>query len=170
MPIRDAILAEFDHEMISTRKTLERVPEGKAEWAPHEKSMKMGRLAGHVAELSGWAATIIGQDSLDFRPVGAPPQTPTVMTSQKQLLEVFDKKVAEARKAISGASDETLMKQWTLLSSGQTLFSMPRVAVLRSFVMNHIVHHRAQLGVYLRLNGIAVPSVYGPSADEQSFG
>ena len=170
MPIRDAILAEFDHEMISTRKTLERVPEGKAEWAPHEKSMKMGRLAGHVAELSGWAATIIGQDSLDFRPVGAPPQTPTVMTSQKQLLEVFDKKVAEARKAISGASDETLMKQWTLLSGGQTLFSMPRGAVLRSFVMNHIVHHRAQLGVYLRLNGIAVPSVYGPSADEQSFG
>jgi len=169
MPIRDAILAEFDHEMISTRKTLERVPEGKAEWAPHEKSMKMGRLAGHVAELSGWAATIIGQDSLDFRPVGAPPPTPTVMTSRKQLLEVFDKKVAEARAAISGASDETLMKQWTLLSGGQTLFSMPRVAVLRSFVMNHIVHHRAQLGVYLRLNGVAVPSVYGPSADEQNF-
>lgn len=169
MPIRDAILTEFDHEMVSTRKTLERVPEGKADWAPHEKSMKMGRLAGHVAELSGWAATIIGQESLDFRPPGAPPQTPTVMTSQKQILEVFDKKVAEARKAISGASDETLMKPWSLLSGGQTLLTMPRVAVLRSFVMNHVIHHRAQLGVYLRLNGIAVPSVYGPSADENPF-
>lgn len=129
----------------------------------------MGRLAGHVAELSGWAATIIGQDSLDFRPVGTPPQAPTVMTSRKQLLEVFDKKAAEARAAIAGASDETLLKNWTLLSGGQTIFSMPRVAVLRSFVMNHIVHHRAQLGVYLRLNGVAVPSVYGPSADEQNF-
>jgi uncharacterized damage-inducible protein DinB len=170
MPMRDAILTEFDHEMISTRKTLERVPEGKPDWAPHEKSMKMGRLAGHVAELSGWAATIIGQDSLDFRPVGAPPSTPTVMISRKQLLEVFDKKVAEARAAISGASDETLMKPWTLLSGGQTLFSMPRVAVLRTFVMNHVIHHRAQLGVYLRLNGVAVPAVYGPSADDQSFG
>jgi uncharacterized damage-inducible protein DinB len=169
MPIRDAILTEFDHEMISTRKTLERVPEGKPDYAPHEKSMKMGRLAGHVAELSGWAATIIGQDSLDFRPVGTPPQAPTVMTSRKQLLEVFDKKAAEARAAIAGASDETLLKNWTLLSGGQTIFSLPRVAVLRSFVMNHIVHHRAQLGVYLRLNGVAVPSVYGPSADEQNF-
>jgi len=166
MAIRDALLAEFDHEMISTRKTLERVPEGKGDWAPHEKSMKMGRLAGHVAELSGWAASIIGQDSLDFRPVGAAPMQPVVMTSRAQLLEVFDKKVAEARKQLAGASDETLLKNWTLLSGGQTLMTMPRVAFLRSFVMNHIVHHRAQLGVYLRMNDVAVPSVYGPSADE----
>jgi uncharacterized damage-inducible protein DinB len=91
------------------------------------------------------------------------------MTSQKQLLEVFDKKVAEARAAIAGASDETLMKNWTLLSGGQTIFTMPRLTVLRSFVMNHIVHHRAQLGVYLRLNDVPVPSVYGPSADEVKF-
>ncbi|HXN19513.1 MAG TPA: DinB family protein [Candidatus Binatus sp.] len=170
MPIRDAILSEFNHEMISTRQTLERVPEGKGDWAPHEKSMKMGRLAGHLAELSGWAATIIGQDSLDFRPAGAPPVSPTVMTSHTQLLEVFDKKAADARTAIAAASDETLLKSWTLLSGGQTIFTMPRVAVLRSFVMNHIVHHRAQLGVYLRLNNIPVPSVYGPSADEGKFG
>ena len=95
MPIRDALLAEFDHEMISTRATLERVPEGKGDWAPHVKSMKMGRLAGHVAELSGWAASIIGQDSLDFRPIGAPPMQPAVMTSHTQILELFDKKVAE---------------------------------------------------------------------------
>jgi uncharacterized damage-inducible protein DinB len=170
MPIRDAILSEFEHEMISTRQTLDRVPEGKGDWAPHEKSMKMGRLAGHLAELSGWATSIIGRDSLDFRPAGAPPMNPTVMTSHKQLLELFDKNTAEARAAISGASDETLLKPWTLLSGGQTIFTMPRIAVLRSFVMNHIVHHRAQLGVYLRLNNIPVPSVYGPSADEGQFG
>src|SRR5277367_5469447 len=170
MPIRDAILAEFDHEMISTRKTLERVPEGKPDYAPHEKSMKMGRLAGHVAELSGWAATIIGQDSLDFRPPGAPPMNPAVMTSRAQLLELFDKKVAEARTHLAGASDETLLKNWTLLSGGQTIMTMPRIAFLRGFVMNHIVHHRAQLGVYLRLNDVAVPSVYGPSADEGKLG
>lgn len=166
MAIRDALLAEFDHEMISTRKTLERVPEGKGDWAPHEKSMKMGRLAGHIAELSGWAASIIGQDSLDFRPVGAPPMQPVVMTSRAQLLEVFDKKVAEARKHLAGASDETLLKNWTLMSGGQTIMTMPRVQFLRGFVMNHIVHHRAQLGVYLRMNDVPVPSVYGPSADE----
>src|ERR1700720_384746 len=160
MAIRDALLAEFDHEMISTRQTLERVPEGKPDWPPHEKSMKMGRLAGHDAELSGWAATSIGQGSPDLGPVAAPPTNPTVMTSQKRLLEVFDKKVAGARAAIAGASDETLMKNWTLLSGGQTIFAMPRVTGLRSFVMNHIVHHRAQLGVYLRLNNVPVPSVY----------
>jgi uncharacterized damage-inducible protein DinB len=128
--------------------------------------MKMGRLAGHLAELSGWGASIIGQDSLDFRPVGAPPTQPVVMTSRAQILEVFDKKVAEARQQLAGASDETLLKNWTLLSGGQTIMTMPRVAFLRSFVMNHIVHHRAQLGVYLRMNEVPVPSVYGPSADE----
>lgn len=166
MPMRDAILAEFDHEMISTRQTLERVPEGKGDWAPHEKSMKMGRLAGHVAELSGWGATIINQDELDFRPVGAPPMKPTVMNSRKELLEIFDKKVAEARAAISGASDEHLLKTWTLLGGGQKIMAMPRITFLRSFFMNHIIHHRAQLGVYLRMNNVPVPSVYGPSADE----
>jgi uncharacterized damage-inducible protein DinB len=168
MAIRDALLAEFDHEMISTRQTLERVPEGKPDWAPHEKSMKMGRLAGHLAELSGWGATIINQDELDFRPAGAPPMQPMVMTSRQQLLDTFDKKVAEARAALSSASasDENLLKNWKLLGGGQTIMVMPRIAFLRGFVMNHIIHHRAQLGVYLRMNGVAVPSVYGPSADE----
>jgi uncharacterized damage-inducible protein DinB len=166
MAIRDAMLAEFDHEMISTRQTLERVPEGKPDWAPHEKSMKMGRLAGHLAELSGWAAAIIGKDELDFRPAGAAPMQPLVMTSRQQLLDTFDKKVVEARAAISGASDEHLLKTWTLLSGGKTIMAMPRVAFLRGFFMNHVIHHRAQLGVYLRMNNVPVPSVYGPSADE----
>lgn len=169
MAIKDSILPEFDREMDNTRKTLERVPEGKGDWAPHEKSMKMGRLAGHIAELSGWPTTIIGQDLLDFRPPGGAPMQPLVMTSRKQLMEAFDKHVAAARGAIAGASDETLLKPWTLLSAGKTIFTMPRIAALRAFVMNHIVHHRAQLGVYLRLNNVAVPSIYGPSADEGSM-
>jgi uncharacterized damage-inducible protein DinB len=166
MALRDAILSEFDYEMISTRQTLERVPEGKGDWAPHEKSMKMGRLAGHVAELCGWTTGIILQDNFDFRPAGAPPRQPLVMTSRKQLLDEFDKNKEAASDAIAGASDETLLKTWSLLSGGQTIMSMPRIAFLRGFVMNHIIHHRAQLGVYLRLNNLPVPSVYGPSADE----
>jgi uncharacterized damage-inducible protein DinB len=169
MPIRDAILPEFDQEMKITRKTLERVPEGKPDWTPHEKSMKMGRLAGHIAELPGLIVKAVEQDSLDFRPPGATPAQPTVMTSQKQLLELFDKNVSAARSAIAGASDEHFMKQWSLLSGGKVLLSLPRVAVVRGFVINHVIHHRGQLSVYLRLNDVAVPSIYGPSADENPF-
>jgi uncharacterized damage-inducible protein DinB len=166
MAIRDGLLPEFDHEMANTRKTLERVPEGKGDWAPHPKSMKMGRLAGHVAELSGWGTAIIGQDSLDFRPPNAPASEPTVMTSRAQILELFDKNVASTRKHLAGASDEHLLKDWALLSGGKEVMRMPRIAFLRGFVVNHIIHHRGQLGVYLRLNEVAVPSIYGPSADE----
>jgi uncharacterized damage-inducible protein DinB len=166
MALRDGILAQFDHEMIGTRKTLERVPEGKPDWAPHPKSMKMARLAGHLAELPGWPVETINRDSLDVRPLGGPQFQPLVMTSRKQLLEAFDKNAAAGRAAIAGASDEALLGNWTLLAGGQTIFSLPRLAVLRSFVLSHIIHHRAQLGVYLRMNDVPVPSLYGPSADE----
>lgn len=171
MAIKDGILPEFDHEMASTRKTLERVPEGKAEFRPHEKSMALDRLAGHVAELPGFAVAVIGQDSIDARPADpSQRRAPLKMTSQKQLLEEFDKNVAAARAAIEGASDEHLMKTWSLNAGGKTIFSLPRIAALRGFVMSHLIHHRAQLGVYLRLNDVPVPSIYGPSADEQVFG
>ena len=166
MALRDGLLAQFDHEMIGTRKTLERVPAGKPDWAPHPKSMKMGRLAGHLAELPGWAVETIHRDSLDIHPVGGPQFQPLVMTSGQQLLEAFDKNAAAGRAAIAGASDETLLGHWTLLAGGQTIFSLPRLAVLRSFVLSHIIHHRAQLGVYLRMNDVPVPALYGPSADE----
>jgi uncharacterized damage-inducible protein DinB len=166
MALRDGLLAQFDHEMVGTRKTLERVPEGKPDWAPHRKSMKMGRLAGHLAELPGWIVEMINQSSLDVRPPNGPPFQPFVMTSRQQLLDKFDKSVAAGRSALAGASDETLMAPWTLLAGGQTIFSMPRLAVVHSMVLSHIVHHRAQLGVYLRMNDIPVPSLYGPSADE----
>jgi len=170
MKLSELFLSEFDNEMNTARKTLERIPEDKLSWKPHEKSMQLDRLAGHVAELAGWPVPTIEQDSLDFRPPGQPPFQPTFATSRKQVLEIFDKNCEQSRRAISQASDEHLMKNWSLLNGGQTLMTMPRFAVLRSFCLNHMIHHRAQLGVYLRLNNIPVPSVYGPSADEGTLG
>jgi len=170
MKLSDLFLPEFEQEMATARKTLERIPENKLSWKPHEKSMPLGRLAGHVAELAGWAVPTIDQDFLDFMPPGQPPMQPTIATSRSQVLEIFDRNCEASRRSIAGASDEHLMKNWSLLRGGQTLLTMPRFVVLRSFCINHIVHHRAQLGVYLRLNDIPVPSVYGPSADEGTLG
>jgi uncharacterized damage-inducible protein DinB len=171
MKLSDLFLTEFDQEMATARTTLERIPEDKLSWKPHEKSMPLDRLAGHIAELAGWPVVTIERDSLDFRPPGGqPPFQPTFATSRKQVLEILDKNREASKRAIAGASDEHLMKNWSLLSGGQVLMTMPRFAVLRSFCINHIIHHRAQLGVYLRLNNIPVPSVYGPSADEGKLG
>ncbi|MGO4885994.1 MAG: DinB family protein [Bryobacteraceae bacterium] len=153
--------------MASTRRTLERVPEDKYGWKPHEKSMTMGRLATHIAELAAWAPTTLETESLDFAPPGAPPYQPKTAGSRAELLAEFDKAVASAHAAIAAASDEQLSVNWTLLAGGHQIFSMPRIAVLRSMVMNHMIHHRGQLTVYLRLNDVPVPSLYGPSADEQ---
>src|SRR5947207_11838511 len=147
MKLSDLLIPEFDQEMTTARKTLERIPEDKLSWKPHEKSMPLDRLAGHIAELAGWPVSTIEQDSLDFRPPGQPPFQPTFATSQKQVLGIFDKNREASRRSIAGASDEHLMKTWTLLSGGTTILSMPRFAVLRSFCINHIIHHRAQLGV-----------------------
>jgi uncharacterized damage-inducible protein DinB len=169
MPIRDMILFEFDREMSITRKTLERVPEGKPDWTPHEKSMKLGRLAAHIAELPGLGVASLKLDSLDLAPPGAPPRQPNVMTSRNQVLEMFDKNVADARAALASATDEQLMQPWSFNRGGKELFKVPRVAAFRGFALNHIIHHRGQLSVYLRLNNVAVPSIYGPSADENPF-
>ncbi|MGH7433334.1 MAG: DinB family protein [Candidatus Methylomirabilales bacterium] len=166
MGMSEALLPEFDHEMANTRKTLERVPEGKLGWKPHEKSMTMGRLAVHLAEIPGWASLTIEQDSFDFAPPGAPPYQPPQANSRKEILAIFDDNVAAARAAIAGADDGQLKKPWSALSGGKTAFTLPRIGVLRSFIMNHSIHHRAQLGVYLRLNNVPVPAIYGPSADE----
>ena len=168
MPINQALLPEFDHEMSNTRKALERVPEDKFGWKPHEKSMTMGRLATHIAELNGWVPTTFEVESFDFAPPGAPPYEPKTAASRAELLNLFDKNVAAARAAIGGAGDAQMMTPWTLLNGGKTVFSLPRIAVLRGMVMNHGIHHRGQLAVYLRLNDIPVPALYGPSADEQS--
>ena len=169
MAIAQSLLPEFDMEMANTRKTLERVPDGKFEFKPHPKSGSMGWLAGHLANLPLWAAMTLQQDTLDIAPAGGQPFKLPETKNTKQVLEVFDQHVAEARKGIAAATDEQLMKPWSLLKTGQTIMTMPKIAVLRSFVLNHIIHHRAQMGVYLRLNDIPVPSIYGPSADEGSF-
>jgi uncharacterized damage-inducible protein DinB len=169
MAMRDALLPEWEHEMSTTRKTLERVPEDKFDWKPHNTSMPMGRLAGHIAEMTGFVgATFLG-DSFDFHPPGAPPVEPTVMKSRQQLLDLFDKNAAAAKAAIAKASDEQLLKTWTLMNGGKTFFAMPRIQVLRSMILNHIIHHRGQLSVYLRMNQVPVPSIYGPSGDEGSM-
>ncbi len=169
MAISSAILPEFDHEMANTRKTLERMPEGKTDWKPHEKSMTLGRLAGHLAELPGWGLQILTKDSIDVMPVGEPRRQGLVAESRKQALETLDQNIKTARSLVESTTDEQWMKPWTLLAGGQKIFTLPRAGVFRTMVMNHMIHHRAQLGVYLRLNNIPVPSIYGPSADESGM-
>ncbi len=162
MGLSQALLPEFDQEMANTRKTLERVPEDKLGWKPHEKSGTMGWLANHVATLPRPAVFTIEQESVDVSKV----PRPAPVNTRRELLETFDKHVTTARAAIAGASDEHLLKPWTLFVGERKIFTQPRTAVLRSFFMNHSIHHRAQLGVYLRLNNVPVPAIYGPSADE----
>jgi uncharacterized damage-inducible protein DinB len=165
MAISEMLLPEYDEEMKNTRKMLERVPEDKLDYKPHEKSMALGRLASHIAELPGWAAHTLQTEVLELQ-AG---QQPYLATSSEQLLRDFDKNVAEGRRLIANATDADFAKIWTFKYAGQTVFSMPRVAVVRSVVMNHMIHHRAQLSVYLRLNEVEIPGMYGPSADEMKF-
>ncbi len=161
----ETLLLEFDQEMINTRKILELVPDDKLEYKPHEKSMPLGRLASHVAELPSWAAHALTSESLnitaDFQPV--------VAANRAELLALFDKSVAEARSAIAAARDEDYAVVWTFLYNGAPVFAAPRAGVIRGSVLNHLIHHRAQLGVYLRMLDIAIPGMYGPSADEMQF-
>ena len=167
MPIAQVLLPEFDQEMANTRKTLERVPFDKLDFKPHAKSMTFGALATHLATMPDWAKLTMDVDAFDYAPPGAPPYQPPTFASNKEMLEAFDKSVAEARAALVAADDSKLLAPWTLMAGGKDIMTMPRVTVIRSFVMNHTIHHRAQLGVYLRLNDIAVPGMYGPTADEQ---
>ncbi len=167
MAIYEALLPELAMEAATTRKFFERLPEDKLSFQPHEKSMPLNRLAGHVAELFGWGTTTLETDQLDFAPVGAPPFQPLLASSREQLLGEFDKGVAGFRAALPKTTDQDFMTPWTLLSGGKVFFTMPRITVIRSMVLNHIIHHRAQLGVYYRMNNVLLPSSYGPSADER---
>jgi uncharacterized damage-inducible protein DinB len=165
MDMHQVFLQELEMEMANTRKSLERVPE-KMEWTPHPKSMTMGRLAQHLAEIPAWVSTAINKDDFDVAPEGGPAYSPQSVKTRQEALDIFDSNMAAAKKALSSTNDSHLMKPWSLKMGGKTVMTMPRAAVLRNFVLNHNVHHRAQMGVYLRLNDIPVPSVYGPSADE----
>jgi uncharacterized damage-inducible protein DinB len=163
MTMSQALLPEFDNEMKLTRKALERVPDDKFDWKPHEKSMSLGRLAGHLAELPGFATAMILTESMNF---DKGEYKAAVVTNRAEVLEVFDKNVAAAHEAIAGATDDHLRQNWQVIYKEKKLFDASRAVGLRSMAMNHIIHHRGQLTVYLRLNDVAVPSIYGPSADE----
>ena len=163
MSIAQSLLPEFDHEFATLRKTLERVPDGKMDFTPHARSMPMGKLSGHLSELPGWVNATIEQDELDFAKMDYKPYVPATAA---EVVAALDTALAKARPVLAAASDADMMKPWTLRQGDKVFFTMPKVAVLRSFVMNHMIHHRAQLGVYLRLNDVPVPGSYGPSADE----
>lgn len=167
MPIARTILSEFNHEMANTRKVLERVPEEQAAWRPHPKSYSLGDLAMHIANLPAWAVATVKQDELDFDPPGGKRDAKRAFDTRKALLELFDTNVVAAVSAIADASDDEMKKSWTLKNKGMPVFSLPRVQVLRSFVMNHMIHHRGQLTVYLRLKNVPLPAIYGNTADEK---
>jgi uncharacterized damage-inducible protein DinB len=157
------LLAEFKHEAAATRKVLERVPDGKDDWAPHEKSMKIAALANHIAELTGWGDVVISRDSLDF---AKGEYIPNTSANSEQRLKFFDEQVARSVAAFEKAKDEDLEALWALKNGDAVYFSAPKKVAMRGIFMSHIIHHRAQLGVYLRLIGVPVPMTYGPTADE----
>ena len=165
MQMSSALLPEYEHEMAGVRKTIERIPEDRLEWSPHPKSTTMGRLATHLAELAGFAELALRSESFDMRPGGVALPART-LPSRSAILELLDRNVAAGKAAIEATGDSEWLAPWTLSANGQVVFRMPRVAVVRNSVLNHSIHHRAQLGVYLRLNDVAVPALYGPSADE----
>lgn len=164
MNIIDGIAGELEFEAKNTRKVLDRIPEAKFGWKPHEKSMTMGKLASHVAEIPQWVKTTLEMEEFNLDPATF---KPFEAKTAKELTQKFDDSVKGALAAMKGVSNESLMKIWRMKSGGKLMVEMPRIAVLRGFVLNHSVHHRGQLTVYLRLNNIPVPAIYGPSADEQ---
>jgi uncharacterized damage-inducible protein DinB len=165
MSIAESLLPEFDREMGLTRQLLERVPEGKASWKPHPKSFSLGDLSLHLANLPSWAAVTMKQTEFDANPPGGSGFTPPKFESTAAMVKTLDDNVKTTRGVIAGASDGEMMVMWTFKNAGKTVFSMPRVAVLRSFVMNHMIHHRGQLTVYLRQLDVPLPQIYGPTAD-----
>ncbi len=166
MSLNDAFIAELQQEAVATRKCLERIPENTFDWKPHEKSFTMSRLATHIAEMVSWTNDTLEKSELDFATVDYKPFEPK---TTQELVEYFDKNLAAATEALKNASDEALMENWKLRNGEEIYFDMPRVQVLRGMVFNHIINHRGQLSVYLRLNDIPVPALYGPSADEGSM-
>lgn len=167
MSIAQSLIPEFDLEMATTRRVLERVPAAKFDWKAHEKSYFLGQVALHLANIPHWFPIMVSAPELDFATF--PPPRYETPASLEQVLATFDKNVAEARAALAGASDEVMMGTWTGRTGEKIHFAAPRVAMFRSFVMSHSIHHRGQLSVYLRLLDVPVPAIYGPSADESNM-
>lgn len=165
MSFAESLLLDFDQEMANTRKVLERLPEDRLDWKAHPKSQTIGWNANHVADLVNWLVVALSKPSLDVAPVGGEPYQFPKLTSRVAIVELFDKNVAAARKAIKEVKDEDMNIMWTLSQAGKPWFTLPRSAVARGSV-NHLIHHRAHLCAYLRLNNIPVPGMYGPSGDE----
>ena len=169
MHLREDLLVNFDQEMSNTRQLLACLPDGNLDFRPHERSMNLGSLAGHVASMPRWPDYVLRYESRNLKPADGKPQFhPYVVSSREEALDVFDTQLKDGRGLLGGASDEELQRSWSLLFGEKTLFSMPRHQVLRVWFLNHLIHHRAQLGVYLRLLNIPIPGMYGPSADTQA--
>ena len=166
MSMAQTLLPEYDHEMAGCRTTLERIPDGQFDFKPHPKSFTLNQLANHLATVPGYPTGIMDRAELDFASPEALAMQPAPATTRAGLLEVFDRAAAAGRAALAGAKDEDFAVIWTAKAAGQVLFALPRMAVVRSYVLNHLIHHRAQLCLYLRLLDQPVPALYGPSADE----
>jgi uncharacterized damage-inducible protein DinB len=164
MSLARSIAAEFAHEAATTRRLLERVPEEHLNWKPHERSMTLARLVGHIAEIPGWSSAILDRDEFDMAQAGD--YKPVVPENRAELLEVFDRHVAAFQEAVEKQADSHLMVTWRFRQGDEVLVELPRVAAIRSFVLSHTIHHRGQLSVYLRLRNVGLPPIYGPTADE----
>jgi uncharacterized damage-inducible protein DinB len=165
MPLIDALLPEFDREMGLTRRLLDRVPDGRFDWRPHPTSVTLGRLAEHLTEMPLWAASTMTQSRLEFTTQRPPDYRPPA--SRAAVLALFDANLKNARVHLVGKTDAEFAAPWTLANAGKEVFTMPKAAVMRNFVLNHMVHHRGQMCVYLRMLGVPIPSIYGPSGDER---
>lgn len=169
MALKDALLPEFDHEMGTTRRLLERLPEDKLAWQPHPKSWNLGQLASHLVQIPLWSHTILNEAAFDL--AATPSESSEAaqkrtVTSRQHALQMLDENVARTRADLASKSDAELMAVWALTRGGQEIMTVPRIAAFRSFVMNHLIHHRGQFSVYLRMNDVPLPPIYGPTADE----
>jgi len=167
MSLSATILPEFDLEMANTRKVLESVSDDKLRWQANSKLNTIGWVANHLAEIVGWVEGTLTQDAWDLHPADGEPYESPKLTSRQEILDLFDANVAAARQQIEATSDEAFRKSWSLLSGGKAMITMPKIGVIRTWVLNHTIHHRAHLCVYLRLNDVTVPGMYGPSNDQE---
>lgn len=165
MALKDSLLPEFDHEMGTTRRVLERVPDADLAWKPHTKSFSLGQLAFHIANIPHWVGATFDSSVFDVAAIAddVRPKQPSEVAA---ILTAFDANVKKARATVNEQLDPVFFTPWTLKQNGQEVFTMPKIAVWRGFIMNHLIHHRGQLSVYLRLRDVPVPSIYGPTADE----